>query len=119
MESIFGKEFSPNGRVQPGNIQSGYLLFMEEFYGSWMPHIVKKGVRIKVSCCDLRGRKYTIKSWAQTISAEKTFSFIPGINKYLDGEKYLSSLHRWENRIDPLSKEGKEIIERMKKIEQR
>ena len=119
MESIFGKEFSPNGRVQPSDIQSGYLLFMEEFYGSWIPHVVKKGVRIKARCRDLRGRRYTAKGWAQSISSEKTFSFIPGIDKYMDGEKYLSSLHRWESGIDPLSKEGKEIIERMKKIERR
>lgn len=34
MESVFANGFSPNGRVQPGDIQSGYLLFMEEFWGS-------------------------------------------------------------------------------------
>ena len=119
MESIFGREFSPNGRVQPGDIQSGYLLFMEEFYGSWMPRVEKKGVRIKARCRDLRGRSYTAKGWAQSISSEKTFSFIPGLDKYVDSEKYLSSLHRWESGIDPLSKEGKEIIERLKEIERR
>lgn len=118
IESIFGREFSPNGRVQPGDIQSGYLLFMEEFYGSWLPRVTNKGVRIKAGCRDLRGRSYAAKGWAQSISSEKMFSFIPGLDKYMDGEKYLSSLHRWESGIDPLSKEGKEIIRRLKEIEQ-
>jgi hypothetical protein len=49
---------------------------------------------------------------------EKTCSFIPGFDKYMDGEKYLSSLHRWESGIDPLSKEGEEIIRRLNEIEQ-
>jgi len=119
MERIFGSEFSPNGRVQPGDIQSGYLLFMEEYHGSWLPRIMKKGVRIKAECRDLRGRKYTAKGWAQSMSSEKTFSFIPGLDKYIEGEKYLSSLHRWESGIDRMSNEGKKIIEELNKIEQR
>ncbi len=118
MESIFGSEFSPNGKVQAGDIQSGYLLFMEEFYDNWLPRVVKKGVMIKASCRDLRGRSYVAKGWAQSISPEKAFSFIPDLDKYVDGEQYLSSLHRWECRVDPLSKEGKEIISRLKEIEQ-
>lgn len=119
MESIFGREFSPNGTVQPGDTQSGYLLFMEEFHGNWLPQVAKKGVRIKVKCCDLRGRTYTAKGWAPSISSEKTFSFIPGLDKYVTGEKYLSSLHRWESGVDPLSKEGKQIIEQLKGIERK
>ena len=119
MESIFGREFSPNGKVQPGDTQSGQLLFIEEFYGSWLPHVAKKGVRIKVKCRDLRGRTYTTVGWAPSISSEKTFSFIPGLDKYVDGDKYLASLHRWESGVDPLSKEGKQIMEQLKEIERK
>jgi hypothetical protein len=119
IESIFGNEFSPNGRVHPGDVQSGYLLFMEEFYGSWLPLITHKGVKIKVICRDLRWRRYTARGRARSISSEKIFSFIPGLNKYVDGEKYLSSLHRWESGIDRSSEEGKEIIKRLKEIEEK
>jgi len=117
IESILGREFSPDGRIQPGDIQSGYLLFMEEFYGSWLPRVTKKGVRIKIRCRDLRGRSYSVKGWAPSISPEKTFSFIPGLEKYVEGEKYLSSLHRWESGVDPLSKQGRKIIKKLKEIE--
>jgi len=117
MESVFGNGFSSNGRVQPGDIQSGYLLFMEEFWGSWLPRVNRKGVRIKVRCRDLLGKTYTAKGWARSMSIEKTLSFIPGLDKYVDGESYLSSLHRWESGFDPLSKQGMRIIEQMKEFE--
>ncbi len=115
LEAIIGKEFTPNGKIHPNDSQSGYLLFIEEFNGSWLPLITNKGVRIKVICHDLRGRKYIAKGWAKSISAKKMFSFIPGLTAYAEGEKYLSSLHRWETGVDPLSNEGKKIIRQFDK----
>ncbi|MBN1833905.1 MAG: hypothetical protein JW896_17525 [Deltaproteobacteria bacterium] len=51
------------------------------------------------------------------MSTERTFSFIPGLDRYVEGESYLSSLHRWESGVDPLSKQGMRIIEQMKEFE--
>ncbi len=99
VEAMFGKEFTPTGKLTPGELQSGYLLFVEEFFGSWLPHITTKGIKIQITCKDLRDRKYTSTGWATTLSEDKTYEIIPGLKNYKGGVKYLSSLSRWEESI--------------------
>jgi len=116
IENIFGKEFTPTGSLKPGDMQNGYLLFVEEFYGDWLPNITRKGVKIKVRCKDLRGKCYKNIGWAKSLSEEKTYEIIPGLDKYKEGEEYLSSIFRWEQNIDPKSELGQKIQEIIDKI---
>ena len=117
IEAIFGKEFTPTGKLNPGELQNGYLLFVEEMFGNWLPHITTKGVKIRITCKDLRDRKYKSTGWAKTLSEDKTYEIIPGLKNYKEGVKYLSSLSRWEESIDPQSKLGKDIKEVIDRID--
>jgi len=116
-EKLFGHNFTPDGKIDPGDYQSGYLLFCEHFFGNWLPLITERGVRIKIICKDLKGKKYITKGWARSISREEAYKFIPGLRKYEEGEQFLSLLSRWEKNIDLRSEEGKELINKVKKIE--
>ncbi len=119
LENIFGKEFFPDGKIKPGESQSGYLLFLEEYFGTWLPHVTKKGIQIKIKCKDLRGKAYETKGWARSLSTEKAYEYIPRLEEYKEGEKYLSSLIRWEESIDMGAKEGIEIMNKIKELEKR
>lgn len=115
IENILGKEFTPTGSLKPGDLQTGYLLFIEEFYGDWLPNITRNGVKIKVRCQDLRGKCYKNIGWARSLSEEKTYEIIPGLEKYEQGEDCLSSIFRWEQNIDPKSELGQKIKETIDK----
>ncbi|MFO0795580.1 MAG: hypothetical protein U0586_16125 [Candidatus Brocadiaceae bacterium] len=116
-EALFGKEFTPTGRLNSGESQNGYLLFVEEMFGNWLPHITTKGVKIQITCRDLRDRKYKSTGWAKTLSEDKTYDIIPGLKNYKESSKYLSSLSRWEESIDPQSKLGKDIMKVIDQID--
>lgn len=118
IEAIFGKEFTPTGKLTPGESQNGYLLFVEEMFGSWLPYIRTKGVKIQITCKDIRDKKYTCSGWVKTLSEDKTYEIIPGLKNYKEGVKYLSSLSRWEESIDLQSKAGKDIKKIIDQIDQ-
>ncbi len=117
LENLLGGEFYASGTLKPKESQSGYLLFVEEFWGTCLPLVTKRGVRIKLTCRDSRGKAYRSKGWARSLSRTKAFEIIPGLDKYTEGERYLSSLQRWENSIDRKSEEGKNLLEELQSIE--
>jgi hypothetical protein len=112
---ILGEEIGRDGKVQPGEFQVGYLLFIEECFGDFLPQVTSKGLLLKLSCKDLKGRKTNVKTYARSISANAANQFIPGLSVYAEGDKARSFLHRWESTFDPNSEEGKKVQEQMEK----
>ncbi|MCG6170136.1 hypothetical protein [Leptospira sanjuanensis] len=107
-EALTGdRTFSADGRIAAYNFQTGYLLFVEEYYGTWLPENIQEKINIKVICFDIKGKKYELTGMARNISFQAGIEAVPGIEKYRDDFKYLGSVSRIEG-ITSSKKENKE-----------
>ncbi|MCB1194245.1 MAG: hypothetical protein KDK90_27665 [Leptospiraceae bacterium] len=97
MEKYTNNElFSPDGKILSGDLQTGYLLFMEEYKENLLPKIENELMKIKITCIDIKGKKFSVTGTAKRIQLDEAKRTVPGIDSYVDEEKYLVSANRLE-----------------------
>jgi len=93
IDQALGRELCPDGNVLPGHTQDGYLMFIDESSLSsseLLSHMMNKGIVILLSCLDVRDKRYKTVGLAQYLEKKKLFELIPGIEHYIEGDRFLS-----------------------------